>query len=55
MYKALDRIQEKYPGKNILVVSHGGVSRPVNCYFNGIPEDMLSLSMKNCEVVKFEF
>lgn len=55
VYKALDRIKEKYPGKNILVVSHGGVSRPVNCYFNGIPEDMLSLSMKNCEVVKFEF
>lgn len=55
IYKALDEIKEKYLDKNVLIVSHGGVSRPVKCYFNGIPENMLSLGMNNCEVVKFEF
>ena len=46
-----------YPGKNILLVSHGGVSIPVNCYFNGIPQndDLLRLVLKNCEYSKYEF
>lgn len=55
VYNFLDKIQEEYFGKNILIVSHGGVAIPVNCYFNGIPEDddLLKLSIKNCEILRF--
>ena len=40
-----------------LVVAHGGISIPVNCYFNGIPEDdnLLKLVLGNCEVTKYEY
>lgn len=55
VYKALDDVKLKYGKKNILIVSHGGVSRPVYCYFNGIPEDMNLIKIKNCEVIKYEF
>ena len=43
--------------KNILLVTHGGVSIAVNCYFNGIPESgaCLPLCIKNCEVKSFQF
>lgn len=56
IYKFLDKIKEKYNGKNILIVAHGGVSVPVNCYFNGIPEndDLRYLGIHNCEVVEYE-
>lgn len=55
IYKALDDVKLKYGNKNVLIVSHGGVSRPVYCYFNGIPDNMLSVKIKNCEVIKYEF
>ncbi|MCI8411819.1 MAG: histidine phosphatase family protein [Clostridia bacterium] len=55
IYSTLDNIKEKYKDKNVLIVSHGGVSIPVNCYFNGIPdkENLLFLGLHNCEVVKY--
>jgi len=55
VYIFLDDIKLKYPDKNILVVTHGGVSLPINCYFNGIPEDgkLKHLGLKNCEVKKY--
>lgn len=57
IYSFLDRIKEQYPNKKILVVAHGGVSIPVNCYFNGIPEDnyLLGLGIGNCEVVRYKY
>lgn len=57
IYKFLDKIKEQYPDKKILVVAHGGVSIPVNCYFNGIPEDkyLLGLGIGNCEVVRYKY
>ena len=57
IYAFLDDINCMYPGKNILLVSHGGVSIPVNCYFNEIPQndDLLRLVLKNCEYSKYEF
>ena len=30
-----DKLEEKYVGKNILVVTHAGVSIYVRCYFEG--------------------
>ena len=57
VYKFLNKIKENYPNKRILIVAHGGISIPVNCYFYGIPEDddLLKLCLKNCEVAKYEF
>ena len=55
IYNALDNIIEKYNDKNVLIVSHGGVSRVVNCYFNGIPnkDNIISLGLRNCEVAQY--
>ncbi len=57
VYSFLDRIKEEYKDKRVLIVAHGGISIPVNCYFNGIPEDdnLLKLVLGNCEVAKYEF
>jgi broad specificity phosphatase PhoE len=56
VYSFLDRIKVEYKDKRILIVAHGGISIPVNCYFNGIPEDdnLLKLVLGNCEVAKYE-
>lgn len=53
----LDEIKEKYKGKNVLVVTHGGVLRVVNAYFKGIPEDgvIVSANIKNCEIFEYEY
>lgn len=56
VYTFLDELKEKYKYKRILLVTHGGVSIPVNCYFNGIPDEdnIFFLCMNNCEVAKFK-
>lgn len=55
VYAFLDDISEKHPDKNVLVVTHGGVSLPINCYFNSIPDDskLNSLILNNCEIAKY--
>ena len=54
IYNFLDEIKEKH--KNILLVTHDGVAKVINCYFNGIPEDgnLMNLGLKNCEVKKYK-
>lgn len=58
IYNFLDDICVKYAGKNILIVAHGGVSIPFNCYFNNnIPEGSFvetGLVLKNCQVALYE-
>ncbi len=53
IYKFLDEIKEKYKDKNILLVSHAGVSIVLRCYLNGIERkdarDKVE-RLKNCEV-----
>ena len=54
----LDRIKEKYKSKNILLVTHGGVIREIDAYFNGgIPKDghLPHIGVNNCEIIKYEF
>lgn len=56
VYDFLDEIQEEAKSKNILIVAHGGVSIPFQCYFdeekrNGDP---LSLILSNCEIAREE-
>ena len=57
VYDFLDDIKEKYKGKKILIVSHGGISIPIKCYFNGIPDidTLLPLCIDNCEVASFNY
>ena len=53
--KFLDELKENYTDETILLVTHGGVFRAAEVYFNGIPEDgdMLRRGHKNCEVRKY--
>ena len=57
VYNFLDSIKTEYAGKRILVVAHGGISIPVKCYFQGIPneETLLPLALGNCEVAKYSY
>ena len=55
----LDELKEKYNDKTVLLVTHGGVFVPMNCFLSGILVENLidrnSLkSLKNCEVAQFE-
>ena len=58
IYVFLDDICTKYADKNILIVAHGGVSIPFNCYFNdNIPEGSLveaGLVLGNCQVATYD-
>ena len=48
----LDEIMLKYKNKNVLIVTHAGVSIYLKCYFIGEPSDKnySKLKVKNCEV-----
>lgn len=59
IYDFLDEITEKYKDKKVVLVTHGAVSQPIECYFNGMPpivdfEHLEPLTLKNCEVRKYE-
>ena len=57
VWDLLDEIKEKYKDKNVLLVTHGGICRVINAYFNGIGEDghVESAKIKNCEIREYEF
>ena len=54
---------EKYRGKNILIVGHGGILKYLNFCLNNhdikkeraVLLEMNLYKMKNCEIVKFKF
>ena len=48
VYTKLDNIENKYKDKNILFVTHGGVSIAIDCYVNGMPdqESLLNLAIR---------
>lgn len=50
-----DDILKKYKGKNILIVTHAGVSIYAKCYFEGEPKDgdYSKYKLKNCDVLKY--
>lgn len=49
-------IEENYSDKNVLVVTHGGVSAMIKCYFDDTLYDgpISDKFLKNCEIVKYE-
>jgi broad specificity phosphatase PhoE len=58
VYSFLDEIVERFNGKNILIVTHGGVTIPMHCYFNRIPLETVHDSsqmpkLKNCDYVEY--
>ena len=57
VYGFLDDIHLKYKDKRILLVAHGGVSIPVYCYFDGIPDKdtLLGLALDHCEIAKYVY
>ncbi len=55
VYSFLDEIKAKYSDKDILVVSHYGVGRIFNSYFNDLTnEEFFEFKLKNCELKKYE-
>lgn len=54
IYKFFDELKTK-DYKNVLLVTHSGVSRIIETYFNGIPEDgcLIPLGMKNGEIREY--
>lgn len=55
VYDFLDDIKRRKE-KSILLVTHGGVSKAITCYFKGIPEDgnLEKYTHDNCEINEFE-
>jgi isoleucyl-tRNA synthetase len=52
----LNEVQKKYPGKNILLVTHGIVLNRCLHYFYGVPNEKLAKSLsKTGEVLEFSF
>lgn len=51
-----NEITNHYKGKDILVVTHAGVSIYARCFFEGEPEgrDYTKYRVKNCEVLKYD-
>ena len=58
VYRVLDEIIEKYKENKLILVTHGGISQAIECYFNGEPltmdfESLEPLALKNCEIRKY--
>jgi len=59
VYEFLDDMIKKYKDKRILIVTHGGTSVPIKCYFKRYPLEQLIdrdviKGLKNCEIEKFK-
>ena len=52
---SLNKIIEKYKGKNIVLVTHAGVTQAIDVYFNGLPKDkdVESKTLENCGIRKY--
>ena len=54
VYSALDEIMAKYSGKNVLLISHGGVCRIIETYFNEMTtEEYNNWFMGNCQSIEY--
>ena len=52
VYAALDDIIAEHSGKNVLIVSHGGVCRIIETYFNDMTaEQFAGWFMGNCQII----
>lgn len=54
VYSAIDDIKEKYNGKTVLIVSHGGICRIIETYFNNMTTNEFSnWFMENCQLIEY--
>ena len=54
VYNFIDELKSKDYDK-VLIVTHSGVSKAFNAYFNGINDGMfLKRGLKNCEIIEYE-
>lgn len=55
VYAALDDVKSRYKGKNVLLVSHGGVCRVIETYFNDMTTEQYSnWFMGNCQLIEYD-
>lgn len=53
-YGLLDELKERYAGRNVLIVCHGGVCRVINTYFRDMTnEEFFRYSLENCGVEEY--
>ncbi|MDE5764279.1 MAG: histidine phosphatase family protein [Ruminococcus sp.] len=54
VYSALDDIIKDYNGRNILIVSHGGICRIIETYFNDMStSEFDGWFMDNCQIIRY--
>lgn len=54
VYSVLDDIISEYAGRNVLIVSHGGVCRVIETYFNDMSAaEFGGWFMGNCEIIEY--
>ena len=54
VYSALEDIIRSYRGKNVLIVSHGGVCRVIETYFHDMTTEQYSnWFMGNCQLIEY--
>ena len=55
IYGLLEDIKEKYSGKDVLLISHGGVCRIIETYFNDMTnEEFFNYTLKNAQLKLYE-
>ena len=53
-YGLIEELKEKYRGRNVLIVCHGGVCRVINTYFRDMSnEEFFRYSLENCEMEEY--
>lgn len=51
----LGELKKKYKDERILLVTHGGISRAIYCFFNDIPKNgNFSDVNENCKIYEYE-
>lgn len=56
VFDGMKQIEKEHKEKNILIVTHGGVARAIDYYFNGIPKekDVGKCMLSNCEIREYK-
>ncbi|MEW9701865.1 histidine phosphatase family protein [Paenibacillus sp. SI8] len=56
IFNLLEEIKGKYRNQNVLIVTHGGVCRVINAYFNDqLNEEFYKFHLGNCELREYHF
>lgn len=55
IYGLIDKIKEQYQGKNILIISHGGICRIIRTYFIDMSNDeFFNYTLENGKIEEYE-